>query len=444
MLPAGDNHEHVFPTPSPRLIADHSPEVLGVPLAGPADVASISEHLATCESDGVSSPSVRVIPTALTMLRALAAARWLTWLWMVGVVAVAATQNADEIIAADSTGSGTALRHPLIAWVCVAAVLAMCVIGTLTARRAPRRLVSHVFAIVEGMVALALSAVDGWVFDPGHVFETSQSLATQYPLIAMATLGLAFGPWTAAAVGSLVGPAELWAAHLNQFGPWSLRHTLSIVATSIFFAAAGALFGWLATLLRRVEGEIADRRAKDEVARVMHDTVLQTLALVEKRTVLSDPELAEAARSADRDVRRFLFGATSRDRHTLESRIRSTVERAVANHDVDVTINVLDDGCRASTTAQNALAGAVGEAVTNAIKHAVASNIVVFAETDDDGEVFATVRDDGMGFDTTRVESGEGLDGSIRARMSDAGGHAEIISTVGNGTEVKIWTGTQR
>ena len=90
--------------------------------------------------------------------------------------------------------------------------------------------------------------------------------------------------------------------------------------------------------------------------------------------------------------------------------------------------------------AQNALAGAVGEAVTNAIKHAVASNIVVYAETDDDGHVFASVRDDGMGFDTTRVELGDGLEGSIRQRMLDAGGRSEVISTVGGGTEIRLWT----
>lgn len=120
-------------------------------------------------------------------------------------------------------------------------------------------------AITEGALALILSVLDGWVFDPGHVFETSQSLATQYPLIAMATLGLTFGSWIAAVAGALVGPAELWATELNEFTGWSLRHTFSIIATSIFFAASGALFGWLGDLLRRVEGDIADRRARDEV-----------------------------------------------------------------------------------------------------------------------------------------------------------------------------------
>lgn len=105
-----------------------------------------------------------------------------------------------------------------------------------------------------------------------------------------------------------------------------------------------------------------------------------------------------------------------------------------------MTINVLDDGCHASPAAQNALAGAIGEAVTNAIKHAVASNIVVYAETDDRGDVFASVRDDGMGFDTNRTEQGAGLDGSIRERMLDVGGRSEVISAVGGGTEIRLWT----
>lgn len=219
-----------------------------------------------------------VSPTGVTLVRALAAARWLTWLWMVGVVAIAATGDADTTLPNDPSGPGTALRHPVIAWVCVAAVLAMCIYATVAVRNAPRRVMSARFAVAEFTLAFALSAIDGWVFDPGHVFETSQSLATQYPLIAMATVGLAFGPWVAASLGVLLGPAEAWAAELNEFDGWSLRHVFSIVATSIFFAAAGALFGWLGRLLRRVEAQIADRRARDHVALVLHDTVLHPRA----------------------------------------------------------------------------------------------------------------------------------------------------------------------
>ncbi len=374
------------------------------------------------------------------MVRALAAARWLTWLWMLGVVIVASTREVAEPALFDPTGPGTALRHPVVAWICVAAVLAMCVIATLAVRNAPARVMSPRFAIAEVLLALALSAIDGWVFDPLHVFETSQSLATQYPLIAMATAGLAFGPWIAAALGALVGPAELCAAELNKFDDWSLRHIFSIVATSIFFAAAGALFGWLGQLLRRVEGKIADQRARDDVALVLHDTVLQTLALVEHRSSEDDPELALAARRADRDLRRFLFGASALPADDLEGRVRLAVERSTRDHDVDVTVNVLDLDCTVDREGQEAVAGAVGEAVTNAIKHAGVASIVVYVETDDDGQIFASVRDDGAGFDQASVRRRQGLDGSIIRRIEAIGGRVDIVSALGSGTEVRVWS----
>lgn len=382
----------------------------------------------------------RVFPTGVTMVRALAAARWLTWVWMAAVVGVAATSEVDNPLPGDPSGRNTALWHPIVAWLCVAAVLAMCIFATVAVRNAPSRVMSGRFAAAELLLAVVLSVVDGWVFDPGHVFETSQSLATQYPLIAMATAGIAFGPWIAASLGTLIGPAELWAAELNRFDGWSLRHVFSIVATSIFFAAAGALFGWLGRLLRRVEGQIADQRARDDVALVLHDTVLQTLALVEHRSVEDDPELALAARNADRDLRRFLFGASALPADDLEGRVRLAVERSSRHHDVDVTVNVLDLDCRVERSGQEAIAGAIGEAVTNAIKHADATSIVVYAETDDDGEVFASVRDDGVGFDLASVRRRQGLDGSIVGRVTATGGRVDIVSAPGAGTEVRVWS----
>jgi len=388
----------------------------------------------------VNDHTVRTFPTGTTMVRALAAARWLTWVWMLGVVIVASTRTVGDTMAGDPSGPGTAFRHPAVAWSCVVVLLVVCVTATVWVRSAPDRLMSRQFAAGEVALAFALSALDGWVFDPGHVFETSQSLATQYPLIAMATAGLAFGPWIAAALGSLIGIAEWWAAVLNDFSDWSLRHTFSIIASSLFFAAAGALFGWLGQLLRRVEGQIADQRARDDVALVLHDTVLQTLALVEQRSTDTNPDLALAARRADRDLRQFLFGAAALPADDLEGRIRHAVERSSRDHDVAITVNVVDLGCSADIPAQEALAGAVGEAVTNAIKHADAGSIIVFVETDDDGDVFASVRDDGRGFDPASSLRGQGLDGSIRGRMSAVGGRSEIVSTPGGGAEVRVWT----
>jgi hypothetical protein len=241
----------------------------------------------------------RVFPTGLTILRVLGVARWLAWGWMFAVVAF----------------SGDALRHPVVAWMTVAAGLALSVVSTWWLRSGPDRLLDAPFVASEAVLALAFSVLDGWVFEPGHVFGTSQNLATQWPLIAAVSIGVAAGPIAAAAYGALVGPARWVAAELNDFGEYDPKHLVSLAAASLFYAASGAVFGWLARLLRRAEGEIADRRARDEVARVLHDTVLQTLAMVERRAAPTDPELAAMARQADLDLRAFLFDGPAAPRH---------------------------------------------------------------------------------------------------------------------------------
>lgn len=370
-----------------------------------------------------------IFPTAVTVERALVVARWLTLVWMVGVVVVSSERDAIE--------------HPLAAWSCIVAVAAVSAWSTVTVRTRPAALLGTSFLIVEATLAIGLSIVDGWVFENGHVFEVSQSLATQYPLIAVVSIGLARGPLVAGAVGLLVGPAEWLGAVLNNFDQWSTRHVISIIATSLFYCAAGVVFGWQAGLLREAELDIADRRARDDVARVLHDTVLQTLALVERRTAESDPELARSAREADRELRRFLFGGAGHTEHTLEQRVRTAVDRAVRHHDsthVAISVGVLDNDPHAPIDAQEAIAAAVGEAVANALEHAGAGRVVVFVDVDDDGTIFASVRDDGTGFEVDALRGGHGLAESIVGRVRDVGGRSEIVSSPGSGTEVRLWS----
>ncbi len=370
-----------------------------------------------------------MFPTALTIERALVVARWLTLMWMVGVVVVSSERDAIE--------------HPLTAWLCIVAVASVSAWSTYAVRARPEALLATSFLVAEAALAIGLSIIDGWVFEPGHVFEVSQSLATQYPLIAVVSIGLARGPVVAAAVGLAIGPAEWLGAVLNEFDAWSTRHVISIVATSLFYSAAGAVFGWQAQLLRRAESDIADRRARDDVARVLHDTVLQTLALVERRTADTDPDLARTARDADRELRRFIFGASAQSDHTLEQMVRTAVDRAVDHHGTSqatISVGVLDNDHHAPSAAQRAVAGAIGEAVANALEHADPAHIVVFVDVDDDGTIFASVRDDGSGFDVGAHRSGHGVDDSIIGRIRDVGGRSEIVSSPGAGTEVRVWT----
>ena len=368
-------------------------------------------------------PRPALYPTALTILKALVVARWLAWAWMTGIVALS-----------------NQLRDPFVAWVAVGVTLALTVTSTVLVRNDPARLLSLPFVVADVGLAVGLSIIDGYVFQPDHVFATTQSIATQWPLLSMATAGVAYGPIIAGLLGLLIGPAEWLAAVLNDFDAWGVPEYVSIGASSLFFAACGVVFGWLARWLKRVEGEIADVRARDEVGRVLHDTVLQTLALVERRSSVSDPELATAARQADHDLRSFLFGSAGRAVADLETRIRSEIERVRRGSDTPVSVSVIDDGCKLSPDHQQRIARALGEAVANAIEHAGATRIVVFAETDDRGHVFASVSDDGSGFDPSAARRSHGLDESVIGRIEAIGGKVEIDSSHDGGTEICLWS----
>ena len=338
------------------------------------------------------------------------------------------------------SASDGSLRRPVAAWIAVVVVLGAAIFATAALRHAPLVLMSRRYAASEAALALGLSVIDGWVFDPGHVFETSQSLATQYPLIAMVSVGFARGPLVAAAAGAAVGPAEWLAVRLNDFGPLEPRHVVSLVATSVYFAAAGAVLGWLAGLLRRVETEAADQRARNEVARAIHDTVLQVFAAVERRTAASDPDLAQSVRRADRDLRNFLFGArTAGSTDSFETALRRRIVQQTSESELTVTFNVVYDGREPPGDRQRAVIDAIGEAVANVVEHARATAVTVFVEVEPDGHVFASVRDDGVGFEPATVD-GHGVRHSIIQRIADIGGRTDVVSSPGAGPEIRLWS----
>ena len=100
--------------------------------------------------------------------------------------------------------------------------------------------------------------------------------------------------------------------------------------------------------------------------------------------------------------------------------------------------------CRAASCAALPLRSlpdeaAVGEALTNAGKHAGSQRLTVFVEADDGGGVFCSVKDDGAGFDAVGVTEGVGLSRSIRGRLAEVGGRVEVDSRPGSGTEVRLW-----
>jgi signal transduction histidine kinase len=332
------------------------------------------------------------------------------------------------------------LTRPWLALVLVGLALAVTAAFTLILRIDPLGLLRPRPVITELVVALALVVCDGWAFGPDHAFSTSQSLGVAWPMAAVLSAGVAFGGWAGAAAGVGGGLARVGGAMANGASLTGGGRVLSLASTVFLYALAGGVAGYVAQLLRRAEREISAARAREEVARTLHDGVLQTLAVVERRA--DDPALARLAREQERDLREFLFGSAAAGRANRER--LGVALRAAAGRFEDTFSGraqvVLDDDLPSLDEKDvRALAGAVGEALTNAGKHGGARRVTVYAEPAERGGVFCSVKDDGSGFDPSAVTEGVGLARSIRGRMAEMDGTVEIDSAPGRGTEVRLW-----
>lgn len=392
--------------------------------------------------------SGEVLPTERTLLQGVAIARWAAWAWLAVTTFL---QRHD-------------LEHRVAATICVLLALGFTIACTTLLRESPAILLRPATVLFELASAWGLLVADGWVFHSNHAFTKGQNLAGHWPLIAALSASTAIGPWWGGALAALVGSGRIVGGFVNGLRTWPSDRLVSTFTTMLFYCVAGIMWGLVTRRLREVESEVAMRRARDEVARTLHDGVLQTLALVERRTRASDPELAAVARTSDRELRAWLFhgasvnadGTESDETLDLETRLRQAADRVAALHDLVVSVSVVDDAEQPLTARARqwlganrdhraddvlrAIVAAATEALTNAAKHADATRVVVFGEVDEDGTVFVSVRDDGRGFDVETSNGRRGIAHSILSRMTDVGGRAEIVSTPINGTEVRLWS----
>ena len=343
--------------------------------------------------------------------------RWVAWAWMAVVLGV----SRDD------------LARPGLAAVLVGAALVVTIVDTSLWRTDPGRLLAPAPLLAELVVGFALVALDGLARQPGTVFSSGQSIGSTWPLVGILSAAVAFGPGAGAAAGTAMGAARALSTVLNDVGSYTHTGVLSLTNTIVFYALAGGVAGYVYRLLVRAREEVAGARAREEVARTLHDGVLQTLAVVERRA--TDPDLSRLAREQERDLREFLFGSKP-PASDLGAALRSAAARFEDSFGGRAQV-LVPEGLDLSMRAVAALTGAVGEALTNAGKHGGATRVVIFVD-DEDG-VFCSVKDDGRGFDPATTPEGVGLSRSIRGRIEEAGGRVEVAGAPGRGTEVRLW-----
>jgi signal transduction histidine kinase len=341
-----------------------------------------------------------------------------------------------------------------------------------------------VLSMAHGL-GLAVYAVL-WVFlpqtDGGTLREDRRQQGQLVALLALVAVTLAVlgpldlvpgGPTTAALLAAVAGVALVWQqADAAQRERWRSTATgsrggLVRLALGALLVSAG-LVGFLATrgqlsnarsgLLSTVVvvGGLAllsspwwvsmttDLRAertarirsqeRAEVAAHLHDSVLQTLALIQKASA-SPGEVTRLARGQERELRNWLYA----ERHDVGT-FAAALEHAAADVEnaLTVPVDVVVVGDCALDERVAALVAAAREAVVNAAKHSGAPSVDVYAEVES-SLVSVFVRDRGRGFDPAAVpDDRHGLSGSVVGRMERHGGTAVVRSTPGSGTEVRL------
>ncbi len=213
--------------------------------------------------------------------------------------------------------------------------------------------------------------------------------------------------------------------------------------------AAPLIYRMVSQLRAEREGRIREQE-RAELAAMIHDQVLHTLALIQRNSA-DIKEVQRLARGQERSLRNWLYKPTASPTERFAAALEQAAAEVEDTYAISVeTVVVGDAECDDRVAA---LVAAAREALVNAARHAKVQTVSLYAEVEagesagmsgavagrSDGELSVFVRDRGAGFDLAGVEdSRHGVRGSIIGRMQRHGGKAEIRSTPGEGTEVRL------
>ncbi len=349
------------------------------------------------------------------------------WLWLPTAPAV---EPAPGLAAAERGGRRTTRRG--LADVGPAVALAALAIGALFVAQVVLGTGLVLWVLVLGLGGVALiwrqadeSSRERWRDTTGRID----------PVRALVGSG-GWAAWSRIVVGVLMLVTALVLFALRS-GRLSVALDV-LVATGLGLVGVLLVLGpWLVRLLNDLGEERAQRvrsQERADVAAHLHDSVLQTLALIQKNA--ADPaQVARLARAQERDLRSWLFEDAAPS-GSLSAALAALAADVEADHNVTVEVVTVGDLVLGERTHPVLLA--TREAVVNAAKHAGAGRVDVYAEASATAlEIF--VKDRGGGFDLDAVAADRhGVRGSIMDRMERHGGSARVTSRPGEGTEVVL------
>jgi signal transduction histidine kinase len=336
-------------------------------------------------------------------------------------------------------------RDRVVAGVCGGLAIRLAVDATLV------RLVFAILALAGGAGILLYLAL--WAYSGGRRKWPGAVLIA----VAAGTLLSALGLSDSAVIGASLLSAGLAVVlvrggSLRPGGSLPVTGVVLLMAGAVLFlgrtgasgaflapgAIAGALVLVVGPWLWRLASERSERirlEERAEVAARIHDSVLQTLALVQRHSG-DAARVSAIARRQERELRRWLYGSGVADAASLVDALADTAADIEELHGVRIELASAGDVPLDDDASQLVLAAR--EAMTNAAKFSGTDEIAVYAEVSPTA-VTVFVRDRGVGFDRAGVAADRrGIAESIEARMQRAGGSATIVTAPGQGAEIEL------
>jgi len=291
-------------------------------------------------------------------------------------------------------------------------------------------------------------------------------LAAAYPLSTVLTWAAAVGLPAALAVAGLLFVPLALSRPLNDlpYSELSVGQIAGVVTGGVYYAFGAITIGLFARTLDRAAAQLgraneaalrereqaARSREREAMARTLHDSVLQSLALVHRRgrelasqAQVAGEDVAELVRVAEDEERalRALLQREPEDAPEGSLPLRTVLQAAAFGvSGIQVTVSTVDPVWVRAGGAEE-ISAAVRQALDNVVRHARATGATVFGERDG-AEISISVRDDGIGFDfdeeRIRAEGKLGITRSMRERIQQVGGTMRIESAPGRGTEVEF------
>ncbi|HJU80460.1 MAG TPA: hypothetical protein VJ796_01810 [Acidimicrobiia bacterium] len=353
-------------------------------------------------------------PVAFTIRRIAGGARLIGLAWMMVLVMVALARDA--------------MGRPGVGWVLVGLSAVWAVVAAIDQVRDRPADPWWITSGDAGLAAFALVAPE--------IAGSSDLFYGGFPgiaVVAAAARQRSVG-WVVAALLSVVTIARFQIADVSQ--------ALAQLSALVTYGMLAAIVGWAVHVIYRTDD--ARRRAEDQQARAeekatlaahLHDSVLQTLALVQ-REASDSTRVAALARRQEQELRGWLYGSSDGQAAGLARSLElaaSELEEAYGGK-----VEVVAVGDTPVEGSAKAILAAGREGMLNALKHSGTNRIDVYLEVLAQN-IKLFVRDRGVGFNRVAVPADRaGIRDSIEGRIRAVGGKVEIRSPSGQGTELRI------